>query len=287
MLESVEKKQPRRNVGAQFTTNVLDTIERTNQKESLFMKFAHKPMLATAAVGTLLVMGTGAYAAAANWPTIQSFFGGEQTLSTGNRIVGVKTDGCRVADDTPGAADNMHYYEIRKDSPLTNDQVVAMVQGECEDDLVAKQSNVLAQEILKSKSPGESFYSSSFLTIEQINNGSITVVADTSHQGVVVSSPTTYNVATDVHVMDGSATIQYSDLKVGDTVTLFNVDERGISTEKQGYTQDLSAIHVKAILKTPTSTGNASLFYKDLGKEFVRVIPQKDGSFKRAYEFDK
>lgn len=287
LLKMTEKKQPHREVGADFTTRVLSGIDANSQKQNVFIKLAHKPMLAAAAVGAVLVMGTGAYAAAVNWPAVQSFFGGQQMLSTGNRIVTVKTEGCPIPGDSPANTDGAHYYEIRKDSPLTNDQVVAMVQGQCEDEQTANQSNVLAQEILKSKSPNESFYSVSFLKIVQINNGSITVAPDANHQGMMTQGAKTYTVAANVHVMDGSATIQYSDLKVGDTVTLFNVDERGLSTEKRGYTEDLTAIQVKAILKTPASTGDSSLFYKYLGKDFVRVIPQNGGGFKRAYEFQQ
>jgi hypothetical protein len=293
LLRNTRRREPRRELSAGFVDNVLHSIEHSStstlKKGNLFMKLTHKPLFAALAIGIVLATGSTAYAAVTNWPSIQSFFAGEHALDSGARIVKVDTKGCNLDDKSAPTSDGTRYYEVRKDSPFTNDQVVAMAQGVCEEERANEQTTALYKEL--AKDAHGSVNSISFLTIEHVDKDSITVVTDKKYQELATNPGAdrkTYHVAEDVRAADGATPMQYSGLKTGDTVSLIAVDARNISTEKQGYVEDLSQIQIKGIVKVPAFTGSPALFYKNIGKEFVRAEPTPDGKgFVRAYEFEQ
>lgn len=287
VLQSVTKATPRRRVRTSFTNDVLDKINHTNDKErkgAIFMRLFQKPLIATLSIIFVLASGATAFAAIANWPAVVSVFVGEQPLDSGARVVKIETEGCKPVDGSDSKIlKRVSYYEIKKDSTLTNEQAVAMMQGICEEERVQSRVGEFVQQA------GGTVHSTSIYTIEAIAKDSLKVVADKKYEDARKDISKTYTaIAPDVQVSDGTADLHYSDLKPGDSVVLVIADKRGMSTEMQGYTEDIASMQVKAILKVPALTGNPDLFYRHLGKDFVRVEPSKDGkTFNRVYEFEQ
>ena len=286
ILQSVEKAPPKRRIRTSFTDDVLNDINNIHKerKSTIFMKILQKPLIATLSIIFVLASGATTFAAIANWPSVVSIFVGEQPLESGARIVKIETEGCKPVDGSNSkVSKRVSYYEIKRDSALTNEQAVAMMQGICEEERVQSRVGEFVQQA------GGAVHSTSIYTVEAIGADNLTVVADKKYEGSRKDVRKTYtNIASDVRVNDGAKDLRYDELKPGDSVVLVIVDERGISTEMQGYTEDMAKMQVKAILKVPALTGNPDLFYKYLGKDFVRVEPSKDGrTFDRIYEFDQ
>jgi len=293
LLNESKATNPQRELHANFTNNVLKGITSkpaaapwwtSCRKGIRYMKFIQKPSMALASIAAVMAIGGTAYATV-NWSSISAMFAGEQPLASGSRIVKIETDGCAYVDNLDAKGnENAAYYEIKKDSPLTNAQAVSMIQGICEEEAVnAKVGSLIKQGQIKNS------LSSVITTIESLNEHTITVSYDKHYDTSLFNSdkPKTYtNLASDIKVYDGDIMIPFSSLKTGDSVVLFTTDMRGISTEDPDYVEDIASEKVVAVLKTPALTGTPHDFYKNVGKEFVRVQPTQ-GGFTRLYEFDK
>lgn len=283
LLQTTKSVTPRRQMSIFFTDDVLGKINAKEEKGSIFMKLYRSPMAAALSIALVLASGVTAFAAIANWPAVVSVFGGEQLLDSGARVVKIETEGCKAVQGSNDTSKSVSYYEIKKESSITNEQAVAMMQGVCEEERVqAKIGESIGQ-------AGGASYSTRIVTIESKSAHSLTVTPDEKYDQKVNTGKKTYtNIASDVRVNDGATDLDFDALKPGDSVVLALADERGISTEMQGYVEDMSKIQVKAVLKVPALTGSPDLFYKHIGKDFVRVEPSKNGEgFKRIYEFQQ
>lgn len=282
LLKSVKKSTPKRQLSTSFTSDVLTKINAKEDTGSIFMKLFKKPLGAVLSVALVLASGATAFAAVANWPSIVSTLTGEQLLDSGARIVKIETEGCKSYEANDTSNKRISYYEIKKDSSLTNEKAVAMMRGICEEERAQNRVSKLVEQTGGS-------HSTRIFKIEHIEKGRLAVVADEKYELGGKNIRKTYtNIATDVRINNGSADLSFDQLKVGDSVILVVTDQRGISTEMQGYTEDLAQMQVRAILQVPALTGSPDLFYEHIGKDFVRVEPTKDGKgFERVYEFHK
>lgn len=283
LLQSMKSVVPKRRLGSSFADDVLGKINTKEEKGSIFMKLHKSPMAAVLSIALVLASGVTTFAAIANWPAVVSIFGGEQLLGSGARVVKIETEGCKPIEGSSHVSKRVSYYEIKKESSLTNEQAVAMMQGICEEERVQAKGGDFIQQV------GGASYSTRIVTIENRGTHSLTVAPDKKYDQKMNTGRKTYtNIASDVKVNDGAVDLDFNALRPGDSVVLALADERGISTEMQGYTEDISKIQVKAILKVPALTGSPDLFYKHLGKDFVRVEPSKSGEgFTRLYEFQQ
>lgn len=150
---------PRRSLGAYFTSNIIEKFEaqprkiklRERFKEFFRMKFAHKPIAIVAAAIAIISVGGAGYAAAIyTFPGLSTHTIEQRILSNGNRVVKIDSKACdggpvpnyavgRTLDDMTNNIDRHrnYYYEVKKGSKLTNDQISSLVKGQCEMGLYA------------------------------------------------------------------------------------------------------------------------------------------------------
>jgi hypothetical protein len=145
--------KPRRELGADFTTNVLASLDkkaekRPKWKEYIQVKF-HKPAIATAVFAVTLIVGGTAYAAVGG---ISALFGGQKDVGGGDRVVQVDTQNCPHVNafnitNKHRSANSSYYYKIKASSKLSNQQVVDMVRGACEADAEGVANGKISQSI--------------------------------------------------------------------------------------------------------------------------------------------
>lgn len=287
-LKDAVSAKPKRRLSSQFTHNVLEAIDKEayrNKKGVTFMRLFQKPVGVALSILFAMTTGVAAYAAVANWPTVVSVFSGERLLESGARVVKIESDGCKTGENGNGENKrSVGYYEIRKDSKLSNKEALSMIQGICEEDVVNNRVGKFMPTV-------QGTYSTRIMTIQDKSATLLTVTLDNKYDSSMsiysgaVSFP---NISPTLQVRDGDTVIGFSDLKKGDSIVLILRDERDISVEDKDYKVDQSQVQVRGILKVPALTGSPDLFYANLGKEFVRVEPSASGKgFTRAYEFDK
>ncbi|HEX6258537.1 MAG TPA: hypothetical protein VFZ48_03590 [Candidatus Saccharimonadales bacterium] len=293
LLQQGAAPKPQRPLRADFTNRIIEGIETRPKKLSwidrlrgvVHMKLVHKPMMVIATVGAVLAIGGTAFALT-NWPTISTMISGEKTLKSGNRVVKIEAENCEYTKSLDGSQNNSTaYYEIKKDSKLSNEQVVAMIQGICEEqrmnNLVNKQLRA-QHEALKGK---RSVLGSRMMKVEAISSKSMTLSYDAKYSH---ADKQTYAVSPSVQVFAYDTPSQLQNIKVGDAVAVVTSDSRMISRETPGYKEDPSTMRVEAIIELSALTGNPDDFYHKLGSEFVRTEPAKNGDgFTRVYDFSR
>src|SRR5687767_14778236 len=134
LLRSVKKSVPRRNLSVAFTNNILNRISINEEKSNMFMKLFKKPLGVVLSIAIVVVSGTAAVAAVANWPSIVASITGVHALENGGRIVKIETEGCKPYDSEDWTSKRISYYEIKKDSSLTDERAVDMMRGVCEEE---------------------------------------------------------------------------------------------------------------------------------------------------------
>ena len=123
-----------------FTDAVMDSVKHSeilssslrkmnvNKKETLFMKFKHLPRIAVIAIaiGALLVVSTGAYAAyQLLWPKPEVTVSEPTVSQNGRQEVSLSFAQCgdsRMADR----------YELKRNATITQDQIAGVVRAQCE-----------------------------------------------------------------------------------------------------------------------------------------------------------
>lgn len=287
--KALEHMKPKRSLSSNFTQSTIEMIQASPKHHpfNYFVSTIRKAPVIASVVAILLVSG-GAYAAF-HWPEITAQFGGETKLPSGNKVIGVDTTNCNYFQvrNNPVPSKGKVYYEIKKDSNLTQEQVVNMVKGLCEENQALSAVN----NIVPSKVVGDS---SATLDIKAISKGSITVQLNKYYQDpkITYNAPVTYlKFVPNLLIYDGFMPIKYSDLQVGDTVMLVVKDEHSRPSEGDptnwNHWADPDLMTILAIVKVPTPSASSTTFYLHLGKDFVRTEPcSKDPSgFCRAYEF--
>lgn len=286
LLENAPAPKPQRVLREDFTQRIVQHINDTPPKQPWNKRFAaffslktlQKPTAVIAIVISFIALSGSAYALA-NWPAITALFGGEQRLASGNHIVTINTENCAYT----GQQDRYTvHYEIKQSSPLTNEEVVNMALGACEQSAMYKIINPRYEE---SRRPNHSVSTVSFVEVVALTDTTITVTPGLYPGSEQNNKNTTYKIDPTVKVYDYNKPIHLENIKVGDSVSLWRIDSRNISTEVPDYVEDISTMAITGIIKLKPLTGDPVRFYRLLGRDFVRTEQNKDGSFTRAYDF--
>jgi hypothetical protein len=290
MEEAMKTLKPKRPLKPDFTRNTLGlSVSSSRGSFFLWQKLRHAPALALV-IAVLLLSGT--VYAATHWPEITAKFSSKTSLPSGNRIIGVDTTNCNYfqVHDKPVPTNEKVYYEIKKDSSLTDDQVVSMVQGICEENAVTDIMNQIVQPYIKQ---GLGKGMTGEFRLETVAKDSITVSESPAFapQGAKLESYT-YNIDSGIKVYDAKESIELSDLRPGDSISLLVKDTHPLPSEgdpnSPNHWKDSDLITVLAIVRTPQITGSPMTFLTHLGKDFVRTEPcnSNPSGFCRAYDFD-
>ena len=298
-LLKINKPTPNRKLRTNFTQTIIERVEQPREKQSwltrvkgvLEVKLIQKPAMFVAGIIAIAAISGTAYAAIANWPAISTIISGEKTLKSGNRVVKVVAENCEYTKALHGAPTNKTaYYEVKKDSHFTNKQVVSMIQGICEEDVMNKIVNEHITSQHKIYEGKKGVIGSRLLRVEAINSGSITLSPDPQYNkdmDTIYDKKVTYAVASDVKTFNYDSPVAPQTIKVGDTVAVVTSDSRNISTETPDYKENPATTTVDVIVEMKPLSGNPNLFYANLGSEFVRVEPAKNGDgFVRVYDFE-
>lgn len=296
--------KPARNLGADFTENIVSYLDNhprksglSKLKELLFMKFYTKPVIAIFAIMTLAAAGGTAYAAVGGWPGIQALFGGQKKVDNA-RIVKVDTKNCKITNafniTSKDQQQDAYYYKVKDDSKLTNEQVVQMVRGYCELDRAAQASLDIVGELNKNplnKDKVVGHYIDSKVTA--ISGSSISLESDVPIGDEVKTFNQTFpHIDSQVIVYEGAKRLTLGDIKVGDHVS---VSYRA-SRDALAHSETTNPASVKGedqvivTIARNSKDFTASINYQKYnGKEFEQVIPcsEDTGGYCTAEQYHK
>lgn len=289
LLRSASAK-PQRRLRADFTNNVINTIANKPSGfatiwEIFMQKVLTKPAMAVAAlVFTVLAAGSG-YAAIGGWPAINAFFNGEQ-LTEGGRIVEVKTDNCYFQNAfnivTGDKTNNTFFYKVKSESKLTNEDVVRIVEGNCQlEAQIQVDGKAIEEALARNPLNKDSVVGGPFSEVIALSDNSITFRSEMGtivdgKEEVKVFEQTFNNIAPDVFVYDSPHQIGLQGLKVGDKVS-YKYRASGVAlTHSEGtapwnINPDEQVIVV--VQKTPAAMAEGMKFRWYNGKEFEQVVP--------------
>lgn len=315
IMQAVWTPKPRRPLSRHFTQNVLDQLSGGLPKKSrlerylyagLLQKFS-KPALAGFIAVTLLVTGGVTYATVSQWPNIKAIFGWQKQLPNGNRVIGVDTENCLLAESLDGKPKEpkkaAEFYEVSKDSTLTNDAIINMIIGVCEEN-VANNAASAAVHAVAAKGNSDGLLTSPGFVVQEVGPSHIKVLLDKHYEGYVdANKAITYTrLAPELLAFDGLQSTTYADIKAGDTITLV-IRRQGTST-RDGYAvgelppnhpdydpnlfDDTGLITVEAIVKRAPITGSVSKYHQSLGIDFVHTHPcdNDPSDFCKGYPFN-
>lgn len=279
---------PRHRLGPQFTHQVIHHLDEQSQqsrlsyiKEFLQMKLITKPAIALAAIVTCLAIGGTSYAAVGGWSGIQALFGGEKKVDNA-RIVTVNTQHCTITSaftiTSKNKQQNTYYYKVINGSSLTNDQVIQMARGICENSTNPQTSFDVTSELNKNplnQNAVVSDYVDS--TVTAISNSSISITSDIPTGNTIKTFSQTFpQIDPQVIVYSGGQRLTLSDIHIGDHVALSYrasgdalKNSETISPDKI----DTSAQVVVVIAKNSPDMTAAVNYQKYNGKEFEQVTP--------------
>jgi hypothetical protein len=284
--------KPKRELSSNFTADVVEHISKEPRRRGLgllMFNILHKPAITAAAIIAVLLLAGTSYAAVTNWPEISAKLGITKELPSGNKIIGVDTTNCNYfqVDNPPEYSQEKVYYEVKKDSALTEDQIVSMVQGICEEN----RANSAVDVIIKQYPSLNKLISGGIFRIDAITPNTIAVSMDKKYDPNIrlISRTTYYKLGSDIKAYDNKQPIPYSNLKVGDSVMMIARDDhvQGNSTDTDPNLWNPNTTTVLAIIKTLPLTGSPDTFFERLGTDFVRAEPCKTdpSGFCQAYDF--
>jgi hypothetical protein len=292
--------KPQKELSTNFTEKVVSELH-DNPKVNWFQRtieslhLQHVSKLGFAVFAAFVVLSSTA-AAIALWPTasvktITSF-----ELPNGNRIIGINTVNCQYYSDLDGTAtgptNENAYYEVRKGSNLTDEQIKVSVQGMCEENITNNAISRIFNELPKDI---PNIQSTQAYIVDAITEDSVTLTLDPHYEEgmYTTKSGLTYtNFAKDLLVYDNTTKIDFSDIKIGDSIKMVVQDTSGINSETT-ETYDYNPINnpetitVLAILKIPALTSNPDTLMRAVATDIVRTEPctTDPSGFCRAYDF--
>jgi hypothetical protein len=287
---------------AQATETFRHVMRTTNatKKEHWIMKLRKKlpvynrlkPAYFYSSLAGVVAIGSTATAIAL-WPTPKINQTTDLPLPSGNRVVGYDEQNCDYLGELKGPTDapghHTAYYEIRKGSRLTDQQLESSLLAVCQEDLSNNAVSTIIHQVPKD-TPG--IMSSSNYIIKAINDSSITVALDPHYSAVAMQTSraniTFTNFATNLLVYDEDSKIQYGNLKVGDSVVMV-ISSTATPKPNTAYNPftDSNADTVYGIMVVPPLTGDPDVFYTAVATDLVRVDPCKSdpNGFCKAYDF--
>lgn len=283
--------KPARNLKASFRKDIVNYLDdnprRTRMsmiKEFLSMKFYPKPVIAIFAIITFAAAGSTAYAAVGGWPGIQALFGGQEKVENA-RIVKVDTKNCTIMSSfnitSKEQEQGSYYYKVKDDSKLTNEQVVQMVHGYCEQDRSSKTTLDILTELNKNplnKDTVVGNYIDSKVTA--ISSSSISLESDIPVGTEVKTFQQTFSqIDPQVIVYEGMKRLSLSDIKVGDRVSVSYRASGDALTHSESTIAASGEGQVIVTIAKNSKDFTASVNYQKYnGKEFEQVIPCSEDS---------
>lgn len=290
--------QPRRELRPNFTQHVLAKIkndDQANDKKTTLSGLRQRlPSHGWAVLLISITLLGSAAAAITLWPTPKVTPTIKKQLSSGNHIVGYDTENCDYFSSTDaGSVNATHeqvYYEVSQASGLTDLELQTSLQGLCEANLVTSGLARIEKLLPKDKT---GLQSTIIYTITDISATSITVTPDTHYdlsQYTIKPNQTYTAFARNMLLYNQDTKIEYSDLRIGDSIAMFIKDTSERAADGHGNDSPLNypeSVTILAILKVPAPTTNPDAIYGHFGTDIVRVEPcttSKTG-FCRAYDF--
>ncbi len=140
------KPRPSHEVSTAFTHRIVDHITNNEpaHRSSHFKEFfvnikLHKSAAVLTAIAAVFLIGGSAYATDGftKLPAfLNAFFAGQSVAPDKSRIVAIDTDDCHVdyygVSGNKASGDRRHLYRIAEESKVTADELLQMVQGNCE-----------------------------------------------------------------------------------------------------------------------------------------------------------
>jgi len=307
MLEKTQTPQPNRQLSANFTNQIVRHLDARPQEHVVgrrgraMLHWLRRRVGLLSLSGLLLIGGTAA--AMTLWPTPSV----QQTLSdaplpSGNRIVGYNTQNCdyfgNASQNKPTNTSENVYYEVRKGSHLTDQQLESSLQAVCEENVSNDAVTKLTKQINTADGNHRWGFSTDALTVKGITATTLTAHVDAAYGPAIQQANhdvTYYQFAKNLRVYNEDTPMAFGDLKVGDDVKMLLDHTRGAS----GYMQrepdggqpesDPSHLVVYAIVKVPPLTGDPSLFYSAVATDLVRLdkCTTNPSGFCEAYQFIK
>lgn len=296
MLSSHPLK-PKRPLRSDFTQIVTDNIQ--SARPTIWQKL-HSALpgglftkAGIASLAGVAVLG-GTAAAFALWPQPVVTPTITKQLPSGNHIVGYDADNCNYFGDLDGSdfkpTSEKLYYEVRKGSSLTSDQLRDSLRAMCEENISNNAISALVKRLPKNL-PG--MMSTQTYTIDAISEGSITISPDTHYNATMYTTRpnmTYTHFAKDLMVYNQRNKAAFDGLKAGDSIKMIIQDTSGKSTEGKDFYNPLNhpqEISILAIVKVPPLTGDPGTFFAAVGTDLVRVeaCDSSPTGFCRAYDF--
>lgn len=302
--------KPKRPLSANFTESVLQGMKQ--EEQSLWQTIAgslHIRHLSGAGVAALLavVLIGGSVAAFSLWPSPSVTPTVKKLTPSGNRIVGYDVNNCLYLDALDGRKPEFKsekiYYEVHKDSKLTDAQIQEGIRAICEENVSNNAVSALVKQ-LPDNLPG--MQSTLAYTITGISGTSISVSPDShySREHLTVQASTKYTrFAKDLMVYNQDTETSYKDLAVGDTIKLVVQDTSGKSSEAppdaktsndwRTDTEPYNALNhpehiiILGIVKIPALTGDPNVIMSAYATDIVRLEPcdNSETGLCRVYDF--
>jgi len=287
---------PRRPLRPDFTVQTIAKIgeegvkrpgRRPKWKEYLQMKLLNKPAAALTAVVLAITIGGTAYAAVGGLSGITALFGGQEDAGGGARIVKVDTQNCPHVDafnitDHQRSAHATYYFKIKPSSRLSNQQVVAMVQGYCEADAEGVVNGLAVQKI-QSEPQNQNTLVGGYVdsVITALSSQSLTIrsvvpyyAPNGSVNHVITQTFTKFD--PEFVVVNQGALQPFSSLKVGDHIAVSYRATGDALTHSETLPPDqvdASAQTLVYVTKVSTHSSEYYEYQKYHGAEFEQVTP--------------
>lgn len=293
--------QPRKALGQDFTANVTRQLHEKPATGLRRLRTAfHWPRVRHLNKATMLailglIVVSGSAAAYTLWPRPTTTLTLHKNLPSGNQIVGIDTANCdytgAVDSTQPMATGTKHvYYEIKRGSVLTDEQIRDGIQANCE---LNTDNNAVSAMVHKYHfDTVTGMQSTNVYTVNAITVNSITLTQDQHYDSKLYPSAqtNTYAVNGSTRIQNEGKPAQLSDIKLGDSVILVVQDTSGNIETADNTWQPLNhpeTITVLGIIKVPALTASPDAVYRAFATEIVRVEPCSTSptGFCRAYDF--
>ena len=297
-LLSQHSPKPKKQLPSNFTQTIVAELKENPQPQRSRLRNLlgnlRRHSVTTSLAGMVILGGTAS--AITLWPTPSVTPTITKLLPSGNHIVGVDAENCQyfkgVDGSTPQPTSEKLYYEVREGSKLTDTQIVAAVQGICEEKVSDNAITTIIKQ-LPQNTPG--MESTSAYVINGITGNSITVSMDPHYDAslyTTLPNMTYIHFAKNLITYDRNTKVTFSDFKAGDTVKMIVQDTSGKSSETEEHYNPLNhpdSITILAMVKIPALTADPTTFYTAVAKDIVRAEPctTSPTGFCRAYDFAK
>lgn len=302
LLSSDSSPKPRRELSSDFTAQIIDHITvnpvRRRSLKEYFVMNLHKPAFAavTIALGVILLGGT-AYATTDGFTKLPSFLNvfvtSEQQTQDGGKIVTLNTKSCATErwDDqrkSLSTADETLYYRINPKSNISAKDLAQWLQGECELSANAQHRTEIVipeleqRDLLNKTQQVVGGYMDDEITA--ISPSSVTLVTKmpfvgaTPQESKTITTTTVYDtIAPNILVEEDGRTIAWSDLKVGDSVSVIY----RTAAWNESFTPEQSKSLPKTLVyvsRNAPNVASAARLSREHYFEFEQVKPCVDNS---------